>query len=135
MNKKVTLVSPFDSNKRVTFLAANSTIRNFREGKCWSVFCNNPIYFVHLSKKGIASHGYCYGCTHMHIYEYRLKELPKERGIWASIYYGRLDPWFFDEVTKSFKPLKTAGGTEISAVTHACDKTAATENNYTNLKC
>jgi len=29
-------------------------------GKCWSVFCRNPLHYVRLNKKGEATFGYCF---------------------------------------------------------------------------
>ena len=27
---------------------------------CWAFFCNNPFYYIHISKTGKATHAYCY---------------------------------------------------------------------------
>jgi hypothetical protein len=65
-------------------LKIKNNIRQWKEGKCWSWYCKNPIYFILLDKKGIAMHGYCF---HMH------DNLPETRRgqKWVYIRHGKLE--------------------------------------------
>ena len=43
-------------------------IERWNQQKCWAFFCDNPFYFIHISKSGYATHAYCY---------HQLNKLPK----------------------------------------------------------
>ncbi len=104
MSKIVHVISPIDG-KPVTVRPASGTTQHFKKGKCWSVFCNNPIWFVRISKSGIAHTGYCNGCTRAHIYENVVKDFPT-RGVWHLVWRRKLEPWGLNQKTKTFEPLK-----------------------------
>jgi len=35
-------------------------IKKWKEQKCWTFFCSNPFYFIHINRTGKATHAYCY---------------------------------------------------------------------------
>jgi len=41
-------------------IEVNNDIKQWRSGKCFAFYCDNPIYIIQFSKGGIAQVGYCY---------------------------------------------------------------------------
>jgi hypothetical protein len=79
-------VNKFDG-KTYEINPAHGTTKQWKEGRCWAFFCNNGIKFIHLSKKGKATYGYCY---HLLSDEKRIKDGFRYGGRWVVCENGKL---------------------------------------------
>lgn len=91
--------------KPCRFPVAKSAKKQFERGKCWTAYCGNPIWFVHLTIHGNADIGKCYSCAERWALEYFVKKNP-QRGQWVMPEKGKPVEWRFDEKTLSFSPVK-----------------------------
>lgn len=101
--KTIVLIAPPDGSK--VNLSVVRYVGQWLKGKCWSAFCGNPIWFVHLSRTGKADVGYCYGCYHWRALSDHVRELSRQ-GSWHLLLKGGLEEWSFNETIKSPGPAK-----------------------------
>lgn len=99
---KTLLIHPV-RGKDVEITPAAGTITTWKNRKCWSVMCANPVWFVHLGKTGRADIGYCYCCFNWRVFEYYAKGI-KELGSWHMVEDGKLTKYVFDPVEKRIRP-------------------------------
>ena len=81
--KTVTFIGGYD-DKPYTVTPAHGTIAIWKRGLCWNAVCANPIFFIHLSVSGNATHGYCTHGHSMDLYKYW------PRGNWYMLIKGKL---------------------------------------------
>ena len=58
--KRIIELKGFDGSKISIRTTKTYPIKRWKEAKCWAFFCNNPFYFIHLNRYGMATHAYCY---------------------------------------------------------------------------
>lgn len=78
--------------------------KHFERRKCWTAYCENQIWFVHLNVHGKADLGKCYCCVQLRAFEYFVKKM-RQHGRWVMPERGKPVEWRFDEKKLSFSPL------------------------------
>jgi len=83
MKERIVELEGYDGSSCKIEVTKEYPLKHWKEGRCWAVWCGNPIYFIRLNKKGQGKVGYCY-----HIF----KNLPKLRKgeKWVHIEKGKL---------------------------------------------
>jgi hypothetical protein len=102
MSDSITIISMIDG-KPASFPVAKRSKTALLLGKCFTAYCENPIWFVHLTVHGKADIGKCYCCAQLRAFEYFVKKI-RERGRWVMPEKGRPVEWRFDEHNFSFSP-------------------------------
>lgn len=103
MSELMTILSVIDG-KPWRFPVTRAAKNQFKRGKCWTAFCNNPIWFVHLNVHGKADFGKCCCCTELWALRNFVVKM-RERGKWVMPEKGRPVEWRFDEKKISFAPV------------------------------
>lgn len=101
--ERITIISAIDG-KPWSFPVAKGSKKQFERGKCWTAYCVNPIWFVHLTVHGNAEFGKCYCCAELRAVMEFIKKLPRH-GKWIMPEKGKPIEWRFDEKKLSFSPL------------------------------
>ena len=52
----------------IASIEVNNNIKQWRSGKCFAFYCDNSIYYILLSKRGVAQVGYC---PHVDVEEFK----------------------------------------------------------------
>jgi len=73
-------VSKFDGGE-YNIKPAHGTIEQWKEGRCWSVYCANPIIYVNISEAGNWVFGYCHGDYNFYKYQ-SLYQNNRRNGTW-----------------------------------------------------
>lgn len=87
MAKKIHFLSRWDNNS--IDLNITGDFATWKEGKCWSAFCSNPIVYIHFSENGNATHGYC-NDTYMAMKYATMLRKEHVRGKWFLFVKGKL---------------------------------------------
>lgn len=103
--KEFISITSIMDGKAFRFPVAPKARKQFERGKCWTFYCQNPIWFIHLNVHGIADFGQCYCCAERRALEYFVKNL-RVKGRFVMPEKGRSVEWRFNEDTKSFSPIK-----------------------------
>lgn len=100
----IVLPSPIDGKPVAIRPSSGSSKKQWAAGKCWTAYCSNPIWCVHLTPHGAATHGYCYSCVERAELSRFVRQLPR-LGSWAMLEKGKLVEWAFDAGRLSFSPV------------------------------
>lgn len=57
--RSVSFISGYDNKTYTVMNPEHGTVAEWKRGVCWSAWCGNPIFYVHISNSGKATHGYC----------------------------------------------------------------------------
>jgi hypothetical protein len=55
----MTEVEVFGWDASKATIKVNKDVKQWKRGKCWSVFCRNPFYHILITEKGYADRAYC----------------------------------------------------------------------------
>ena len=81
--KRIVQLKGIDGSIVSTEATKDCPIKRWNEQRCWAFFCDNPFYFIHITRTGKASHAYCYHLAN------RLPKLRKGQR-WVHVEKGRL---------------------------------------------
>jgi len=83
MSKRMIEIEGYDGSQITIEIDSKSSKKEWKEGKCWAIWCNNPFFYIHFNRNGKATHAYC---PHQHdrfeMYQYGEK--------WGHIWEGKL---------------------------------------------
>lgn len=60
MSKRMVEITGYDGSKVTIEINSMYPKKQWREGKCWAIWCDNRFYYIHFTKHGRATHAYCF---------------------------------------------------------------------------
>jgi len=82
--KRIIPIKGFDGSIVFIEVTKMYPLKDWTEGKCWAIWCNNPFYFIHLNRNNRATHAYCF-----HLFK-SFPKLKQKGEKWCHIEKGEL---------------------------------------------
>ena len=59
MQKRMVEIKAFDGSFLEIEISSSYSKKVWEEGKCWAIWCDNPLFYIHFNRNGKATHAYC----------------------------------------------------------------------------